>query len=97
MGVVNYLKHFAGPLWWLAPLMVVVEVVSHFARPMSLTIRLFANMYAGEQITMVFLGLTFFGVPAVFMGLHVFVSLIQAYVFMVLTMLYVGAATAHEH
>ena len=46
---------------------------------------------------MVFLGLTFFGVPAVFMGLHVFVSLIQAYVFLVLTMLYVGAATAHEH
>ena len=64
---------------------------------MSLTIRLFANMYAGEQITMVFLGLTFFGVPAIFMGLHVFVSLIQAYVFMVLTMLYVGAATAQEH
>jgi F-type H+-transporting ATPase subunit a len=54
-------------------------------------------MYAGEQITMVFLGLTFFGVPALFMGLHVFVSLIQAYVFMVLAMLYVGAATAHEH
>jgi F-type H+-transporting ATPase subunit a len=97
VGIWSYLKHFAGPLWWLAPMMIPIEIVSHLARPMSLTIRLFANMYAGEQITMVFLGLTFFGVPAVFMGLHVFVSLIQAYVFMVLTMLYVGAATAHEH
>ena len=97
VGVGPYLKHFAGPLWWLAPLMIPIEIISHFARPLSLTVRLFANMYAGEQITMVFLGLTFFGVPAVFMGLHVFVSLIQAYVFMVLTMLYVGAATAHEH
>jgi F-type H+-transporting ATPase subunit a len=97
VGIINYLKHFAGPVLWLSPLMVIVEIVSHMARPMSLTIRLFANMYAGEQITMVFLGLTFFGFPAIFMGLHVFVSLIQAYVFMVLTMLYVGAATAEEH
>jgi len=96
-GPIGYLKHFMGPLWWLAPMMIPIEIISHFARPMSLTIRLFANMYAGEQITMVFLGLTFFGIPAVFMGLHVFVSLIQAYVFMVLAMLYVGAATAHEH
>jgi F-type H+-transporting ATPase subunit a len=97
VGIGGYLKHFAGPVLWLSPLMVIVEIVSHLARPMSLTIRLFANMYAGEQITMVFLGLTFLGFPAIFMGLHVFVSLIQAYVFMVLTMLYVGAATAEEH
>jgi F-type H+-transporting ATPase subunit a len=97
VGIGGYLKHFAGPVLWLSPLMIIVEIVSHLARPMSLTIRLFANMYAGEQITMVFLGLTFLGFPAIFMGLHVFVSLIQAYVFMVLTMLYVGAATAEEH
>jgi F-type H+-transporting ATPase subunit a len=97
VGPFNYAKHFAGPLWWLAPLMIPIEIISHFARPLSLTVRLFANMYAGEQITMVFLGLTYFAIPAVFMGLHVFVSLIQAYVFMVLAMLYVGAAVAHEH
>jgi F-type H+-transporting ATPase subunit a len=97
IGPINYAKHFAGPLWWLAPLMIPIEIISHIARPLSLTVRLFANMYAGEQITMVFLGLTYFAIPAVFMGLHVFVSLIQAYVFMVLTMLYVGAAVAHEH
>lgn len=97
IGPINYAKHFAGPLWWLAPLMIPIEIISHFARPLSLTVRLFANMYAGEQITMVFLGLTYFAIPAVFMGLHVFVSLIQAYVFMVLTMLYVGSAVSHEH
>jgi F-type H+-transporting ATPase subunit a len=97
IGPINYAKHFVGPLWWLAPLMIPIEIISHMARPMSLTIRLYANMYAGEQITLVFLGLTYFAVPAVFMGLHVFVSLIQAYVFMVLTMLYVGSAVATEH
>ena len=81
----------------LAPLMIPIELVSHLARPLSLTIRLFANMYAGEQVTMVFLKLTFLLVPAVFMGLHVFVSFLQAYIFMLLTMMYVAGAVSHEH
>ena len=96
-GPLKYAGHFAGPIWWMAPLMVPIEIVSHLARPLSLTIRLYANMYAGEQVTMVFLGLTYFLIPAVFMGLHVFVSLLQAYIFMLLTMMYVAGATAHEH
>ena len=96
-GIGNYLKHFAGPMPLLAPLMIPIELVSHLARPLSLTIRLFANMYAGEQVTMVFLKLTFLFVPAVFMGLHVFVSFLQAYIFMLLTMMYVAGAVAHEH
>ena len=54
-------------------------------------------MYAGEQVTLVFLGLTYFAVPAIFMGLHVFVSLLQAYIFMLLTMMYVSGAVSHEH
>src|SRR6266852_9773398 len=73
-GIGRYLAHFAGPMPLLAPLMVPIELISHLARPLSLTIRLFANMYAGEQVTMVFLKLTFLFIPAVFMGLHVFVS-----------------------
>jgi F-type H+-transporting ATPase subunit a len=77
---------------WLAPLMVPIELISHMARPLSLTIRLYANMYAGEQVTLVFLSLTYFAVPAIFMGLHVFVSLLQAYIFMLLTMMYVSGA-----
>jgi F-type H+-transporting ATPase subunit a len=96
-GVGKYLAHFAGPMPLLAPLMVPIELISHLARPLSLTIRLFANMYAGEQVTMVFLSLTYFLIPAVFMGLHVFVSLLQAYIFMLLSMMYVAGAVAHEH
>ena len=95
-GVIGYLKHFWGPIWWLGFLMFPIEIISHLARPMSLTIRLYANMVAGEKVTLVFLGLTYFLVPAVFMGLHVFVSLIQAFIFMVLTMIYIGGAVAHE-
>ena len=96
-GVFSYLKHFAGPMPILAPLMVPIEIISHLARPLSLTIRLFANMYAGEQVTTVFLSLTYFVIPALFMGLHVFVALLQAYIFVLLTMMYVAGAVAHEH
>ena len=96
-GVVRYIGHFCGPVWWMAPLMFPIEIISHSARPISLTIRLFANMYAGEQVTVVFLGLTYLVAPALFMGLHVFVSFLQAYVFALLTMIYVGGAVAHEH
>jgi F-type H+-transporting ATPase subunit a len=96
-GVVNYLKHFAGPMPALALLMIPIELVSHLARPLSLTIRLFANMYAGEQVTLVFLSLTYLVAPAVFMGLHVFVSFLQAYIFALMTMMYVAGAVAHDH
>jgi len=96
-GVGKYLAHFAGPMPILAPLMVPIELVSHLARPMSLTIRLYANMFAGEQVTLAFLGLTYLVAPALFMGLHVFVSLLQAYIFTLLTMIYVSSAVSHEH
>ena len=96
-GLLRYGAHFAGPVWWLAPLMIPIEIVSHLARPLSLAIRLYANMFAGEKVTMVFLSLTYFAVPAVFMALHVFVALLQAYIFLLLTMIYVAGATAHEH
>jgi F-type H+-transporting ATPase subunit a len=93
----KYVAHFMGPMWWLAPLMFPIEVVSHLARVLSLTARLYANMFAGEQVTLVFLQLTKFAVPVIFMGLHVFVGVIQAYIFMLLAMVYVGSAVAHEH
>jgi len=95
-GAWKYFLHFFGPVWWMAFLMFPIEIVSHLARPMSLTIRLYANMLAGEKVTVVFLGLTYLVMPAVFMLLHVFVSLLQAYVFAVLTMIYIGGAVAHE-
>src|SRR6266550_4427844 len=68
-GLGTYVKHFAGPMPILAPLMIPIELVSHMARPLSLTIRLYANMFAGEQVTLVFLNMTYFLVPAIFMGL----------------------------
>jgi F-type H+-transporting ATPase subunit a len=92
-----YLAHFAGPMPLLAPIMIPIEIISHLARPLSLTIRLYANMFAGEMVTLTFLSLTYLVIPAVFMGLHVFVALLQAYIFMLLTMIYVGGAVAHEH
>jgi F-type H+-transporting ATPase subunit a len=95
-GVGKYLVHFAGPMPALAPVMVPIELISHLARPLSLTVRLFANMFAGEQVTLTFLSLTFLFAPAVFMGLHVFVAFLQAYIFMLLAMIYVGGAVAHE-
>jgi len=96
-GVGRYLAHFAGPMIALAPLMIPIELISHLARPLSLTIRLFANMFAGEKVTVTFLSLTFIGIPAVFMGLHVFVAFLQAFIFMLLTVIYVSGAVAHEH
>jgi len=96
-GVVGYLKHFAGPIWWIAPLLFPIEIVSHLARVMSLTIRLYANMYASDLLTLVFFSMVPVAIPAVFLGLHAGVAAIQAYVFMLLSMIYLGIATSHEH
>jgi F-type H+-transporting ATPase subunit a len=97
LGTLTYLKHFVGPIWQLFFIMIPIEVISHLARPLSLTIRLFANMFAGEKVTMTFLSLTYLFLPAVFMGLHVFVAFLQAFIFMLLTVIYVSGAVAHEH
>ena len=96
-GPIGYLKHFAGPVWWLAWLLFPVEIISHLARNMSLTIRLWANMFAGDLVTLVFFSLFPIGLTLPFMGLHIFVSIIQAGVFMLLSMIYLGQAVAHEH
>jgi F-type H+-transporting ATPase subunit a len=96
-GIVGYIKHHAGPIWWIAPLLLPIEIVSNCARVMSLTIRLYANMFASDLVTLVFFSLVPVAVPALFLGLHAGVSLIQAYVFMLLSMIYLGIATAHEH
>ena len=95
-GPLGYMKHFAGPMWWLAPFMFLLEIISHCIRPVSLTIRLFANMYAGEQVTMGFMALVPYAVPVLLMGLHVFVSFLQAFIFTMLLIAYVGGAVAHE-
>ena len=77
-------------------MMLPIELISHFARILSLTVRLYANMFAGEMVTLVFFSLVPIAVPLVFMGLHLGVALIQAYIFMLLTMIYVSQAVAHD-
>ena len=94
---VGYLKHFAGPVPLMAPFMFFIEIISHCIRPVSLTIRLYANMLAGEMVTVAFLAMVPLGVPVIFMGLHTFVSFVQAFIFTVLTMVYVAGAVEHEH
>src|ERR1700722_13750359 len=96
-GIAKYAAHFAGPIWWMAPIIIPIEIIGSLARPLSLSVRLFANMYAGEQVTLVFLSLTYLVFPALFMGLHVFVGLLQAYIFVLLTMIYVAGAVEEAH
>jgi F-type H+-transporting ATPase subunit a len=93
----GYFKHFMGPVWWLAPLMLPIELFSHTARILSLTVRLFANMFAGEMVTMVWFSLIPIGWPILFEGLHIIVSLIQTYIFVILACVYLAEATAHDH
>jgi F-type H+-transporting ATPase subunit a len=95
-GFIGYLKHFCGPIWWMAWLLLPIELVSHFARIMSLTIRLYANMFASDMLTLGFFSLIPIGVPSIFLGLHVFVSCIQAFIFMLLSMIYLSLAVSHE-
>jgi len=117
-GPFGYLKTFAGPVWWLSWLIAPVEMISATARILSLTVRLWANIFASDLIYVIFLGLLIgpaqwgwskspvLGValgifpaliPLLFVGLHIFVSIIQAYVFTVLPSIYIGQAVAEEH
>jgi len=77
--------------------MVPIEIISHLARVLSLTIRLYANMFAGDMVTLVFLSLVPIGVPILFLGLHIGVSFLQAYIFILLTTVYLAGAVAEEH
>ena len=95
-GIVGYTKHFMGPVWWMAPFMFPLEIVSHLARVLSLTVRLYANMFASDLLTLVFFSMIPIGIPIIFLALHFGVALIQAYVFMLLLMIYISGATAHD-
>jgi F-type H+-transporting ATPase subunit a len=102
----KYLLHFFGPPMdgmpliariLLAALMLPIELVSHIARLLSLTVRLWANIFAGDLVTLVFFSMIPIGVPIIFGGLHIFVAFLQAYVFMLLSIIYVSGAVAEEH
>jgi F-type H+-transporting ATPase subunit a len=94
---IGYLKHFLGPIPALGPLMLPIELISHTARLLSLTVRLWANIFAGDLITLVFFSMIPIGVPIIFSGLHIVVAVLQAYVFMLLSIIYVSGAVSEEH
>lgn len=95
-GVLKYLKHFMGPVIFLAPLMFVIEIVSHLVRPVSLGLRLANVMMGDHTVLSVFLDLVPIGVPIPFYVLGIFVCFVQAFVFTLLSMVYVAFATAHD-
>lgn len=94
---VGYLKHFMGPMLALAPLMFVIELVSHVVRPVSLSIRLYGNMFGDHTVLSIFSGLVPLFVPVIFLTLGLMVCIIQAFVFTLLSMVYFSLAMAHEH
>ncbi len=96
-GLLGYLKHFMGPVLALAPLMFLIEMIGNFARALSLSMRLFGNIFGEHTAHGIFEGLCPIIVPWPMMALGIFGTLLQAYVFTLLTTVYLGGATAHEH
>ena len=93
----KYVKHFLGPIWWLAPLMLVLELISHFARIISLSVRLFGNIMGEDKVLAVVVLLVPFLVPLPVFVLMIFTSFIQTIVFMLLAMMYIAGAMAEAH
>ena len=93
----KYIKHFLGPIWWLTPLMVVIEIVSHLARPLSLSVRLFGNIMGEDKVLAVVVLLVPFLVPLPVFVLMIFTSFIQTVVFMLLAMMYIAGAMEEAH
>lgn len=92
-----YLKHFMGPIWWLAPLIFVIEIIGHLARPLSLTLRLFGNMWGHEIVLMIFIALVPLIVPVPMMLMGILIAFIQTFVFTLLAMIYIAGALEESH
>ncbi len=93
----GYAKQFIGDVWWMIPIMIPIEIISHLSRPLSLSIRLFGNIFAEHTLAGVFFMLVPFGLPLVFAPLGVFVAFMQTFVFVLLSMVYIAGALEHGH
>lgn len=93
----HYIKHFTGPVLVLAPLMIIIEFITHLARPLSLTMRLFGNIAGEDLVLLLLFFLAPLLVPIPMMGMIVFTSLLQTYVFMMLSMVYISGALEEAH
>jgi F-type H+-transporting ATPase subunit a len=100
-GIFGHLKHFAGPIWWIAPLIFLIELISNLIRPFTLGVRLFANMFADEKvmdsIAHLAPGYTYWLVPVALMPLSLFVAFIQTFVFVLLSQLYLSEVSHPPH
>ena len=94
---VGYIKQFLGPMPLLAPLMLPIEIVSHCVRPLSLSIRLFGNMTGDHKVVLIFTSILAVGLPIPFMGLGILVSVLQAFVFVLLSAIYFELAMSEAH
>jgi F-type H+-transporting ATPase subunit a len=94
---VDHLKHLLGPVWWLAFIMLPVELFSQGFRPISLGIRLFANMFADHEVVSIFTSMTKLLVPVLFYVLGAFVCVVQAFVFTMLSAIYISLSVSHDH
>lgn len=92
----KYFKSFIGPIPVLAPLMIPIEIISHFSRPVSLSMRLFCNIFAEELLILIMASIIPFFLPLPFMAVAIFTSAIQAFVFVLLSCIYLSGAVAHE-
>jgi len=93
----HYFKHFMGPILVLAPLIFIIEIIGHLARPLSLSLRLFGNMYGHEIVLMIFLALVPFLLPVPMMLMGVLIAFIQTFVFTLLAMIYIAGALEEAH
>ncbi len=93
----KYIKQFLGPVWWLAPIMLPIELVSHLARPLSLSVRLFGNIMGEDLVVAIILFLVPFLVPLPIFVLMIFTSIIQTLVFVMLSMIYIQLAMEEAH
>lgn len=94
----GYVKHFMGPVWWLSPLIFVIEVIGHLARILSLSFRLFGNMAGHEIVLAILFGLAgMFFAPLPIMALGIFVAFVQGFVFFLLSIIYFTGAMEHAH
>lgn len=93
----SYLKQYLGPIWMMAPLFLVIEILSHAFRPLSLGLRLFGNMKGDHLVIAIFLDMVPFVIPVLFYFLGFFVCTLQAFIFTILSMVYVSLAVSHDH
>jgi F-type H+-transporting ATPase subunit a len=101
-GVLKYLKHFCGPVWWLAPIMFPIELFGHLARPISLSIRLFGNIFGEESVIVILIGLAWLVMPyliwlGIMLPLSLFTAAVQTFIFIMLSMVYIAGAVEEDH